>query len=746
MRKKVGHIIDYKKERVVLSDILPYEIPPFFSNRYFYHFLVKNKVSINEEGKKVKIRFKRNAITRYLMRILFGIDKSIQSQKDNENKFFEFFKFNDTNFFKLLQTIPFKFKISHKDNDYRELTIIHPINQLRLVDFYDKYKYTILYNTKISRFSLRRPHKVSSLKYFKDSTNKSKKSTNQEVEIIETSDKEYTSLKTYFSYQKYSNIYQFYESYEFQKAEKRFDNLLKFDISRCFDSIYTHSLSWALNNKKIVKDNLNKYNNSFGGKFDKIMQQMNYNETNGIVIGPEFSRIFAELILQKIDKNVEKELYKKGYRYKVDYDIYRYVDDFFVFYNDEKVKGDILALYKVKLQEYNLFFNDSKTQIFSKPIITNITIAKEEIRKLVEYSMIFQFQNSENQSKIGLKYYTARDIITNYKAILSQTQTSYKDLQNYFLVIIFNKLKKMIKDIQKIQEELLTLYSKRTQEKQEEKKEEILEEIKKKEKELKTIYFQIYKNFMGIIELSFFIYSVLPRVAYSIKICQILFRIIDFIKSQEKTKQKYSTKYSKDEMKYIAFDFDKKHTIFKSIYDNISLVFQKNTSSEYTEIETLYLLTIISELGENYQFSEDLINKNFRVFDIENKSNSNLNYFTILSLLNYIKRDNKFNNIRNHLREIITKKFDNFVPNDAESVFLLMDILTCPYIESSDDEVEKFRKEILEKIHFFDENTLETEKYKGLKELSKYSSNWFYSWKNNDLGKELNTKRGHSVY
>ena len=112
---------------------------------------------------------------------------------------------------------------------------------------------------------------------------------------------------------------------------------------------------------------------------------------------------------------------------------------------------------------------------------------------------------------------------------------------------------------------------------------------------------------MGIIELSFFIYSVLPRVAYSIKICQILFRIIDFIKSQEKTKQKYSTKYSKDEMKYIAFDFDKKHTIFKSIYDNISLVFQKNTSSEYTEVETLYLLTIISELGKNYQFSEDYL-------------------------------------------------------------------------------------------------------------------------------------------
>ncbi len=151
-------------------------------------------------------------------------------------------------------------------------------------------------------------------------------------------------------------------------------------------------------------------------------------------------------------------------------------------------------------------------------------------------------------------------------------------------------------------------------------------------------------------------------------------------------------------------------------------------------------------MGENYQFSEDLINKNFRVFDIENKSNSNLNYFTILSLLNYIKRDNKFNNIRNHLREIIIKKFDNFVPNDAESVFLLMDVLACPYIANSDCKVMRFRIKILNNIQFWNKNTTKTDKYNTLKELSKYSSNLFYSWKNNDLGKELNTKRGHSVY
>lgn|GEM_PF-5444928 len=74
------------------------------------------------------------------------------------------------------------------------------------------------------------------------------------------------------------------------------------------------------------------------------------------------------------------------------------------------------------------------------------------------------------------------------------------------------------------------------------------------------------------------------------------------------------------------------------------------------------------------------------------------------------------------------------------------DVLTCPYIESSDDEVEKFRIKILNNIQFWNENTPKTDKYNTLKELSEYSSNWFYSSKDNDLGKELNTKRGHSVY
>lgn len=49
-RKKIR--LRYKKERVVFSDVLPYELPLIFSNRYFYRFLVRNGIwiEIGREG------------------------------------------------------------------------------------------------------------------------------------------------------------------------------------------------------------------------------------------------------------------------------------------------------------------------------------------------------------------------------------------------------------------------------------------------------------------------------------------------------------------------------------------------------------------------------------------------------------------------------------------------------------------------------------------------------------------------
>lgn len=737
MRNRNGKIIGYKKERVVLSDVLPYEVPPYFSNRYFYNFLVTKKVCLVDD----ELRFKKDnsKITEQIIRLLFGFDKT-KTKKTTED--YDYYEIADKN----LITIPFSFRIAHKDDDYRELAVIHPINQLQLVQFYDKYKSNIKDATNKSQFSLRKPSKVASLKYFKDKTHTNKQSNNEEIEIIESSNKEYTSLKTYFSYQSCSNIFEFYESYEYQRAEKRFDKLLKFDISRCFDSIYTHSVTWALLNKRAVKEYLTpKFKNTFGHKFDEMMQRMNYNETSGIVIGPEFSRIFAEIILQRVDKEVEKALFQmklendgdSKFEYKKGYDVYRYVDDYFVFYSDDSVKREILKLYKIELQKYNLYFNESKTELLSKPIITNITIAKEEIRKLVEHSLIFKLDNTELRSQLGIKYYSAKDIITNYKLILANTKTSYKDLQNYFLVIIFNKVKKMVSQIGKEQKKLLKMYK------------DIdaveAEELEKQEKIVKLYFNNIFDNFTEIIELSFFVYTVLPRVSYSIKLCHILHRIIDFTKNQEKSKQKLlgNESYNDEKLKYIAFDFDKKHSVFKKIYDGVLMVFSKNKTLKYAQIETLYLLPIVNELGEHYSFSEETIFEHFR---INEKEGSELNYFTIISLLNHIENRKEYRKIRRALNKIARQKLSNYESSKAEDVYLLVDLLVCPYVADKEEDLEDFRLKILNKIGFFEDGVEKTKKKEILKLINKQLVNVYCDWNNKNYGVELNTKRGHSVY
>ena len=254
--------INIKKERVILSDVLPFEIPVTFSNRHFYSFLVNNHISI--DGKIIKWN-KDDPILETIIKLLFGFNKNklVNNRQIKIN-----FKKGEC------KTIPFSYKISHKDRDFRELTIVHPKNQLAVIEFYEKYKELILYYCNISPFSIRRPFKIAKFSYYSDRTHIEKLAYDHEHKSVEEFDKEYENLKTFFVYKKYSNIYKFYESYKYHRCEKKYNNLFKFDITRCFDSIYSHSISWALLNKEIVKDNIQESKKTFGGKFDILMQNL----------------------------------------------------------------------------------------------------------------------------------------------------------------------------------------------------------------------------------------------------------------------------------------------------------------------------------------------------------------------------------------------------------------------------------------------------------------------------------------
>lgn len=677
-KKPIGN----KKERVVLSDVLPYELPITFSNWHFYKFLVDNKIEIDDLTLKWK---KGDSSLTEIIKLLFGIiQKNIESETDDQIVLKE----------KGLVKIPFGYDISHKENDFRELTIIHPINQLALIEFYDKYKELILYYCNVSPFSIRKPHKIAKLKYHKDKTHFDILAHDHEHETLEELEKEYENLKSFFVYKNYSNVYKFYESYKYQRCEKKYDKMFKFDISKCFDSIYTHSISWALLGKEIVKDKIKASKKTFGGIFDRLMQNLNYDETNGIVIGPEFSRIFAEIILQQIDANVLR-LFKKqepNLRYKRDYEIFRYVDDFFIFYNEEKTKEDILKIYRLQLKEYKLYINDSKSITLEKPIITGLTRAKQQISDLLENSFVLKLPEKkeardEAKEKIAAQYliYTSSNKpITRFKAIIKETDIVYKDILNYTLACIDRKVLKLIKTCSKIEDK-----------------------IKQESKVTKAI--------LELLDFTFFLYSVSPRVNTTIKLSMILSKLIKFAKNRN------------------YFNYNNKHLIFKKIYDEISLVLNKSKNSEHVQVETLYLLIALKEMGRDYRVDEVL----YDYFNINRKDGTcNLNYFSISVLLFYIENRVRYNNLRDILKTHIMEKFKKVRKENrgkmTELTLLLFDLLACPYFE------EPYKKELLS-LYGIDEASVQT----GII----YKRNcWFTQWTEFDFVKVLDEKRSEEVY
>lgn len=662
--------ITYLKERAVLSDTLPYETPAIFSNRYFYRFLLNNKIEI-QDG---EISFDNtNPDIIEILKLMLNVNL------DSGRAFFK----------KSERNIPFTFKIAHKKNDFRNLSLIHPLNQLMVVDFYDKYKDSIRYFSNQSEFSIRKPFKIAKNRYINSYLQKQRKgqTTHSKIEIY---GKEEEHLKSFFTYKKYSNIHRFFESYEYQRCEKKFDKLYKFDINKCFDSIYTHTIAWALLNKETVKDNLNgKLDATFAGKFDKLMQNMNYGETNGILIGAEISRIFAELILQKIDKNARDKLRKKEYLHKTHYEIFRYVDDYFIFYDDEQVKDKIIETFKHELKEYNLYVSDTKTVEFVKPIITDLTIAKTKITDLInEYFSYKIKENTTENEKQWIISLRSNDVITKFKMIVKETNIEYKDILNYSIATIEKRFLKIIGKFENSDNQKL--------------------------------YSDMFVSFtMQLLDFLFFIYSVSPRVTSTIKIVSLISKLLQFIKD-DKSNEKILKDYQVE-------------LIYKKIYDEILQILKKNKLKEYTQNETLYLLLTLNELGKDYRLDSDELYKYFFEDGIE------LNYFVIVSLLYYIKKIIRYSDMKIKLLECIEKKFKGYnkdnLRKNTELTLLLMDLMTCPYIEISD------------KNRFLSLNGITDAAIQNkIVTFSSKQKYWFIKWQDFNLAEEIEMKKSQEVY
>lgn len=655
--------IKIKKEdkyRVLLTELLPYEVPIIFSNDGFYQLVTNQRFSVFFD--RVKALSNASSDTKGRK---YGIPLNYVVRKTAQG-------------------------------DTRLLSIIHPVNQIDFVDFYHKYDSLILHLCSKSPFSLRRAAKVAKFYYSPEMVFEEDDLKNAEVEVEpEVLDMETKLLKSYFTYKPIDLIYKFYEKNEYQRLEQKFNLSIEFDISKCFYNIYTHSITWAIKNKESAKKSSRQ--DSFENSFDKIMQLSNYNETHGIVVGPEVSRIFAEIILQQVDINVLRRLTDEQYELGKDYEIRRYVDDYFVFANDEKILKKVLFTYKEELVEYKLYINDQKTIIKESPFITDIAVGKRELKHLLEslVKTVVSENSMPNQitgqpekirslNHLENPFRLSQNFIKDFQCIVKRNHLTYDILSKDVIRFLKTELVRVFKD----------------------------PKIDKNEK--------IIEGFLLLIlDISFYSYSLNVTSSTTFKLAQMIVLICKFLeKKNEELRQTIYSKISRDA-------------------DFVISIFQQKVRHNETNIETLNLLIALKKLDSSYLITEKKIRKLFR---LDQKSHfKTLNYFHIVTLLYYIEDNTDYDSLKKDLESSVVNRFheekDPF--SKAELTLLFFDFINCPYVS------------IVSKKRILTESSFEKSSAEQPKIIANImqQKTWFVDWDSNiDLETILKKKEWGASY
>jgi hypothetical protein len=133
---------------------------------------------------------------------------------------------------------------------------------------------------------------------------------------------------------------------------------IRLDIQSFFDSIYTHSIAWAMHTKKQAKAKRNDYK-LLGNQIDKCLRDLNAGQTNGILVGNEISRVTSEIILCSVDKGIKDRNESINYL--------RYRDDYFIYTRDGASISTVISLFRQELAKYGLMLNENKLQISEGP-------------------------------------------------------------------------------------------------------------------------------------------------------------------------------------------------------------------------------------------------------------------------------------------------------------------------------------------------------------------------------------------
>lgn len=666
MSKKFNERVILKhsdKWRTVLTDTFAFEVPLIISNDGFYKNLSRH-----------------SKISPELMAFLDGL---IFEKRRNG------------------YTVPLKYNIVKDIGSFRTLSLIHPHAQIEISDFYSKYNELICEYGSSSPFSIRKPNAIGGAYFVKSPIENKNKYKDASVDT-NSIDSLVRNPASYFSYGGFDRLYKFFLSDDYVRLEKKFNSQMSLDIGKCFDSIYTHSIAWAVKDKVTAKESIGVQ--SFGNDFDKLMQRMNYNETSGISIGPEVCRIFAEVILARVDKDLVARLAKIGLSSPADFECRRYVDNYYVFANSDQVLWSVHHELSICLKEYKLHLNDGKTAVISRPFYTQKSLVIDKVNEQIQalWDKTLNMQDAmDKRFSVPINIRRHQSLFGSFtrsiKAACYASELSYDAVSNYIIGAMKRKCVNITEGFELCADTQTELFD--------------------------TL--NVRKFLHLLLDISFYFFTVHPTVASSLRLSHTIVLSAQHLKA-----------YDAD-----GFDFLKEQVLrWTSTLARSPTLSSFYKKSLIVPVELLNVLIALKEFSADGSLEVEL-------FDAAKLEGSDDRYFQLVVKLFIFQDHSKFDSQRNAVfkRIVETLSACDDISSDAGHTCLLLDILACPYI--SKKERADLLRSLWPKVKLTHNKIGVITKVKAANLISELEEqHWFVRWEGIDLLNMIEKKELSAVY
>jgi len=406
--------IERNRMDFILTDLLPVELSELFSFIPFYSFLLGK-----EQQKKVF--------------------KLIENLKENKAKA------NCVMFENSWSTKPLKYNILKGTDTMREMSIVQPLAALNLFLFMECYQKDILdFFDKKHCFSIRY-HKKSTDLFYKAKEKKVTQYFQRQSHRVGRGVIQQTG--NYFKISPFESINAFTGSQIWRMCNFKFKYYAKMDYKSCFDSIYTHAYTWII--ERNVVDSKEAKNSHLFITIDRILQNINGRSSNGLVVGPEFSRMIAEVLLQEIDREIMLALLNEGIIHGKDYSAFRYVDDIFIFANEYEKIDKIIEKYRLIGKRYLLRLNELKLKKGNTPCLPKEWLEKTRVLSDIIGKFFYQGKKVDYEQLPADKRFLVKtdfisvDRLKDEIAVLMKThQDDRRTIVSFLLSTLLNNISK----------------------------------------------------------------------------------------------------------------------------------------------------------------------------------------------------------------------------------------------------------------------------------------------------------------